>query len=93
MPCPFREKAICRGILDDPATVEHDNSGGEGADGPQIVGYEEEGDPSAGVDAPQQIEQLDLDRRVESRDGFVSDHEPRTGGQGSSKCHASPLTA
>ena len=33
MPCPFREEATCRGILDDSATVEHENPGGERADG------------------------------------------------------------
>ena len=69
------EEVVLRSALDDPARVHHHDAVGDVGDDPQVVGDEDDRRAEVGLEPPDQLEDLGLDRDVERRRRLVGDQE------------------
>ena len=69
-------------VLDDFAALHHDNAVGEMANDRQVVGDEDIGKPQPVAQLGEQVDDLDLDRYVQRRDGFIAHDQFGLGGKG-----------
>ena len=70
-----RSAAPRRALLHDPPRVEHDGALAQLAHDPEVVGDEQERHVPIAHQRAQELEDLRLDRHVESRGGLVSDEQ------------------
>ena len=81
------------GEFHDLAEVHDGDAAADLADGPQIVGDEEQGHAGLVLDLPEQVQNLGADGDVQGGHGFVGDDEFGAQGQGAGDADALALAA
>ena len=87
------EEGVRRGHLDDLPEIHDRDSITDVSHHGQVVGDEQIGEPESGLELVEQVEDLGLDRYVESGDGLVGDDEAGVQCQGAGNADALPLTS
>ncbi len=89
----FAVEGVAGGKLDDLTKVHDGDAVAHGADDGEVVGDEEVGEAKAILELLEKVDDLGLDRDIESGEGLVGDDEPGLDGEGTGDADALPLAA